>query len=107
MTSPTHAVLPPTGVNSAHSPRGGHLAPVITQYRGHLLFRQLPHDVGADLPDANEPAASSLPAVFAGAGWPCSVSASPRPSPFPQVDHVAHLETSVADTSEASGSHFA
>jgi hypothetical protein len=98
-------------VKRATSPRGGHLPPVETQYRGHFLFRELADNLAAHGTNPNE-AAVVRPAASGRARRPNRrrSPAKSRPSVFPVVDHVAHsLVSSVspAHNSETKGTTFA
>ena len=110
-TSPAMLTRPTLREQRAFLPaRGGTLGRVNTQYPAPFSFLgQTAQQFHADRADGHEPVAVSL---AAGAGAAMDRRGSPsraesRPFPFPQINHVTHSLTSVADTSEVSGSAFA
>lgn len=98
MNSPTSR-LPLHSTASASSPRGGNLAPVNIQYRGHFLSPEPVKQIRADGSNRNE--AEFLPVYSASRRARRqkrrNSPAKSRPSfPFMQIDHFSHFGVSVA-----------
>lgn len=73
--------------------RGGTLARPHVTRTGRFSFRQLAHDLAADVSDPDEAAATSS-AARAGAAMHRRLDAESRPFPSVHVDHVAHAASS-------------
>lgn len=84
--------LAPLHVSAFPPRRGGNLAPVKTQYRGHFSFRQSAHQCVTDFTDPNEAAVFSPAARRTGAAIDRRnlTPAKSRPSPFVHVDNLTH-----------------